>query len=437
MYRWGLTGKMATMRALRFRIGDIPVRVDLSFWIIMGFFGFQRATLTGRIDVAMLVEWIVLVFVGILLHEMGHAIAFRAFGRKPSVTLYGMGGLTSASGALSPGRRLITTLAGPAFGFALAAVVLAVFASGLWQPGVLRGASVGQVLDASLPFPEFVTGGLGQQILVDLIFINLGWGILNLIPMYPLDGGQSLEAALQLAKVKRAEQVTSAVGVVLAAGVGVWAVQRGRFLLLLIVVFLAMTNISRLRPGRQTAGTARQAAGQQGEPGRALSDELVNSAGLAEQALGQGRAEDAVEVMAQEYEYRPTPDSARMYLAVLARTRSFDRMEQLLQRGAQHLPGDAVATAAASLVAGGRYESGLRAAEMAWNADTADNWNAAVTAGAARAGLRDIDGALRWLYTAADRGWTDRRRLESDPLFAEVRADPRVVEIIGRMDAAR
>ncbi|MEE8602791.1 site-2 protease family protein [Euzebya tangerina] len=434
MYPGGRGGKMALMRGLRFRIGDIPVRVDLSFWLIMGLFGFQRAALTTPVNWTILIEWIILVFVGILLHELGHAVSFRAFGRQPSVVLYGMGGLTSASGSLSPGKRLITTLAGPFFGFALAGIVLAVFASGLWQPGVFRGASVGQVIGASLPIPDFVSGGLGQQILVDLIFINLGWGILNLVPMYPLDGGQSLEATLQLVGVKQAERITSAIGLVFAAGVGVWALQNGQIFLLLIVVFLAVANAARLRPG--SSSTATRSADQE-QPRRVLSDELANSIALAEQALSQGRAEDAVEVMAQEYTYRPTPDSARLYLAVLARTRSYDQIEELLQTTGGELPADAMTTAASALVAGGRFESGLYAAERAWNLDQGDGWGAAVTAAAARAGVRDVDGAIRWLYTAADRGWTDRRRLESDPLFAEVRADPRMMDIVGRMESTR
>ncbi len=91
------------MRGLAFRIGDIPVRVDTTFWVIMGLFGVQRATVGGGIDIALVVEWIVLVFVGILVHELGHAVAFRSFGRTPSVVLYGMGGLTSAAGGLTPG----------------------------------------------------------------------------------------------------------------------------------------------------------------------------------------------------------------------------------------------------------------------------------------------------------------------------------------------
>lgn len=417
------------MRGLTFRIGDIPVRVDLTFWVIMGLFGFQRATLQGRLDIPILIEWVALVFTGILLHEMGHAISFRAFGRKPSVVLYGMGGLTSAQGALTPGKRLITTLAGPFFGFALSGVILAVFAAGLWRPELFADYSVGELLGASLPFPAFAGGRLAEQILLDLIFINLGWGILNLIPLHPLDGGQSLEAGLALLRVKKAAMITSAIGVVIASAVGVYALRSGSIFLLLIMIFLGMSNVRRLTALRNPAALEPRSS----ERETPLSPELQRTVSMADQALGQGREEEAVEMIQQEHTYRPSTESARAYLTILARTQRFDEIEQFIHSDIARMDPSTLSSAAAALVAGGRYEAALRAAEQAWNTDQGRNWQPAVTAAGARAGLRDVDGAIRWLYMAADHGWNDRRRLESDPLFAEVRGDQRMGDLLSRM----
>ena len=53
-------------------------------------------------------------------------------------------------------------------------------------------------LSLSAPFLNI---SLLEIIFLDLLFINIGWGLLNLIPLYPLDGGQSLEALMELLRV--------------------------------------------------------------------------------------------------------------------------------------------------------------------------------------------------------------------------------------------
>ncbi|CAN5324640.1 hypothetical protein BH23ACT9_BH23ACT9_07650 [soil metagenome] len=415
------------MRALAFRIGDIPVKVDPTFWIIMGLFGFSRASTQGGFDIVLVIEWVAMVFVGILVHELGHAVAFRAYGRPPSVVLYAMGGLTSARGGLTPGRRLVTTLAGPGVGFAVGGLALAARATGVWDLPRLEGFSVGQLLGESA-FAAFGDYRLSELIFLDLLFINIGWGVLNLIPLHPLDGGQSVEALLGLMRVKRAELITSVLGVVVAAAGAWFAVQISQVFLVLIMLFLGLMNLRRvgalLRP--QAPQTPVGSA-------QAFSPELQRTLELAEQALRQDRPGEAVELLRQEHAYRPSTESTRVYLAVLARTRRYDDIEEVLAGGTGHIDHATLTAVAGSLVSGGRYEAGLRAAEAAWNADASGDWTHAVTAAAARAGLRDVDGAVRWLLTAADHGWTDRRRLESDPIFAEVRTDPRMADILARM----
>jgi Zn-dependent protease len=423
---------MGAMRGLGFTLGGIPVRVDPTFWIIMGLFGLDRAARRGGVDWFLVVEWVVLVFVGILVHEMGHAIAFRSFGRTPSVVLYGMGGLTSAAGALKPGQRLVTTLAGPLTGFALGGVVLLLAATGVWELPNLAGRDL---LDWRLWLAASSPGlTAAETVFLDLLFINVGWGLLNLIPLHPLDGGQSLEALLSLLRVPQAERITSGIGVAVAVVAGLAAARIGSIFLVLIMAFLAFANVRRLQAlGRPRAGAAEGSAAEVA----ALAPELQRSVALAEQALAQGRDDDAVEVLRQEHAYRPSPQAARAHLAVLVRARRLDDVERLLADAGEQIDPATATGAAAALVAGGRFESGLRTAEAAWTADRSGSWQPAVVAAAARAGLRDVDGAFRWLYTAADRGWDDRRRLDYDPVFAEVRADPRLPEVLARMGAGR
>ena len=67
----------------------IPIKIEISFFVVAVFLGLSRAR-----DMALLVEWILVVFASILLHEFGHAFAARAFGLSPEIRLYQMGGLT-------------------------------------------------------------------------------------------------------------------------------------------------------------------------------------------------------------------------------------------------------------------------------------------------------------------------------------------------------
>ena len=75
-------------------------------------------------SVAMMAGWVAIMFAGVLMHELGHALTARAFGQRPFITLHGLGGLTTwrATGAMSPGRRLLIAAAGPSVGIAIGVV---------------------------------------------------------------------------------------------------------------------------------------------------------------------------------------------------------------------------------------------------------------------------------------------------------------------------
>ena len=112
--------------------------------------------------------WVVVVLVGILAHELGHAFAGRRLGLEPWIQLMAFGGMTGwmRPRPLTSGQRILISAAGPAVGISIGgAVLIASFA------GVFAGASpaVMRVLD-------FV------------LWVNLGWGVLNLLPILPLDG---------------------------------------------------------------------------------------------------------------------------------------------------------------------------------------------------------------------------------------------------------
>jgi Zn-dependent protease len=154
---------------MQFRLLGVPVRVDVSFLIVVAMLGAARA------DLWLVLLWVAVVFVSILVHEAGHAAVARAYGCRPSITLFAMGGLTQWSGEprLSHLRHVVVSLAGPMAGFALGGLVLV--ASSALPPG---------------------SSFFAQLAVRDLLWVNFGWGLLNLLPVLPLDGGQVLRSLL-------------------------------------------------------------------------------------------------------------------------------------------------------------------------------------------------------------------------------------------------
>ncbi len=149
------------------KLFGIPVKIEPSFFLVVAVLGMSRSA-----TIALVFEWIVVVLFSILLHEFGHAFAARAFGAAPSIRLYQMGGETSwlSETPFSPLKHLVVSLSGPAAGFFLGGCVLLV--------GPFFLLSIGSQISAAAYF--------------DLIWVNMGWGLFNLLPMLPLDGGRVL-----------------------------------------------------------------------------------------------------------------------------------------------------------------------------------------------------------------------------------------------------
>ncbi|RPJ22967.1 MAG: hypothetical protein EHM33_22205 [Chloroflexi bacterium] len=174
---------------LRFSVAGIPVRVHPLFWLIAILFGSSG-------DLLLIPIWVGVIFVSILVHELGHALAFRRQGLSSQVVLHFAGGLTIpepvywGSGltnvALTANQQIFISLAGPGAGFLFAALVLG---------GVLAlGGSVATTwLLGFIPLPLNAVMPFGGKVVTALVtmllWVNVFWGLINLVPVYPLDGG--------------------------------------------------------------------------------------------------------------------------------------------------------------------------------------------------------------------------------------------------------
>lgn len=184
---------------LTFRLGPFPVRVHPLFWVITAVMG--GSAFRTEYPITFILIWVAVVLVSILVHELGHALAFRWFGAPARVWLYWFGGLAvSEYPPRRPGPMIAVSLAGPAAGFLLAGVVYGLEQATHWR-------------DAALPYTD--------ELYYQLMWVNISWGVVNLLPVLPLDGGQVCRDVLRLAGNRRAEvtalKVSVGTGVAMAA----------------------------------------------------------------------------------------------------------------------------------------------------------------------------------------------------------------------------
>jgi stage IV sporulation protein FB len=214
---------------LSFRLGSIPVAVHGSFLLVVLFLGLMGGDPSG------ILLWMVVVFVGVLLHELGHALVGRSFGLVPQIDLIGFGGLTSWSAKsavkLGPAKRIAISLAGPLTGIAIGLGTLAFIRARVGLPPLT-------FWDRYTPWSALTYA---------IVWVNAGWGVLNLLPILPMDGGNVLHQGLNLVTNGRGETPARVVSLVLAATIAIYClVVRNTYPAFLAGLF-ALQNFRALR----------------------------------------------------------------------------------------------------------------------------------------------------------------------------------------------
>lgn len=206
---------------LRFTIFGIPVVVEPWFWVIMALLGGGLTALQRNYpaDYIGVVLFMMAGFVSVLVHELGHAlVGWKRGGGQVWIRLWALGGLAYQQGArLDRKNKCFMILAGPGAGLILALISIASLFVIFPMPEALHRMFyylrytniLHQDMLTIFPDNRPIYGFLNS-----LIWVNVWWSLLNLIPLYPLDGGQLMD---QLCKSrKKMHQVSMIVGVVCA-----------------------------------------------------------------------------------------------------------------------------------------------------------------------------------------------------------------------------
>ncbi|MGQ9904367.1 MAG: site-2 protease family protein [Anaerolineae bacterium] len=213
-------------------VSGIPIRVHVTFFLILVLGAAQWGSITGTTEGALFgIVLMVLLFTCVTLHELGHSIAARAFGIPVrDITLLPLGGVAQITkNPEKPVHELIIAAAGPLVNVVIAGILF-----------VVMGASLATTM---LDGQGLLPAGLNQPSLETLLFwllaANVSLVLFNLIPAFPLDGGRILRALLAMGLgYPRATRIASAIGQVIAIGLGLFGFFTGNFILVLIAVFI-------------------------------------------------------------------------------------------------------------------------------------------------------------------------------------------------------
>lgn len=202
-----------------FKFKGILVSLHWS-WLLVAVWAIDRASNRYESAVWAVAEYVSL-FLIVLLHEFGHAFATRQVGgRSEYILLWPFGGIAYVNAPHRPGAHLWSIAAGPLVNVGLAPILWLLLHYGL-------------PADASKDLVKFVA---------TMQSINLILLIFNLLPVYPMDGGQILQALLWyplgFAKALLIASATGLIGGVALIGVifylgagGIFTALLGLFLL--------------------------------------------------------------------------------------------------------------------------------------------------------------------------------------------------------------
>ena len=286
------------------RIGGTEIRIHFTFLLLLAFFAWIYARQGGAPAAVRGVIFISVLFLCVLLHEFGHAVAARRYGiHTPDITLLPIGGVARLQRMPDrPMEELVVAIAGP--------LVNVVIAAAIWL-----GLGARAVI-----FGEVPIGNPQVPMLNQVMWVNVVLVLFNLIPAFPMDGGRVLRALLATRmNYARATQIAATVGQLLAFAFGFIGLILPNPLLIFIALFVYM-------------GAAQEAAmTQMRELARhsAVSDAMIRDFRILPATATLADAADAL--LATSQREFPVADGAGNVVGLLTRE---DLVAGLKQQGA-------------------------------------------------------------------------------------------------------
>ncbi len=221
---------------VRFKIFGVPVMVHPFFWLVaLILVGNAAVSYRDGIVVLNVVAAVGVVFVSILIHELGHSVAMAWYGIPSRIVLYAMGGMAIPT---SYGQKA--------------------FRRGLWDQIVIAFAGpLAQFIVLGLLFLMSAFVVIPPNAVVSLIcvfniafFCNLIWPLLNLVPILPLDGGRICQGFTRILQGNYQGDITALwISVIAGVVLGVFAFQANFFLFGVLLIYITIQNFQELQQG--------------------------------------------------------------------------------------------------------------------------------------------------------------------------------------------
>lgn len=171
--------------------GKIPIHIYPLFWVLILMIGWINTN-----TVAGTMIWAFVILISVLLHEFGHALTANYFGQRAEISLVGMGGLTTRQGRqINKWKEFLIVCNGPLVGLLLFFLLYMFTPTGIVNPYLRYGINIAME-------------------------VNLFWTILNLLPVWPLDGGHLLRIVLDGAFGFKGVKAALMISILFAAVVG-------------------------------------------------------------------------------------------------------------------------------------------------------------------------------------------------------------------------
>jgi Zn-dependent protease len=193
---------------------------------------------------------------------MGHALAMRYYGISSSIVLYHFGGLAipdqystmshgSRRSRQDPISEIVISAAGPGAQIGLAIVLIILIRLSGYAPALDLGR-----MQFGLPYLEFIpwlsagramTAGTTQLFLFFLVLTSVFWALLNLLPVYPLDGGQIARNTFTIFNPREGIRYSLMLSIITAASVAFYGFTSNNFFLGIMFAMLAYSSFQVLQ----------------------------------------------------------------------------------------------------------------------------------------------------------------------------------------------
>lgn len=218
------------------RFLGITVRIHILFFIWVGYSLLSSHNWQQQLEMSLMLFGIILV------HEYGHCLGARSVGGfAEDILMWPLGGLAFAHAPMRPWPQFVTVACGPLVNVIFCLLSAAILIGSTHSFSIVPLNPLHPVVHLPLNWTPW------QDFVLDFYLVNLFILCFNLLPVYPMDGGQLFFTIIwPFVGIQRATTIAAQVGLVGAVLFGLYGLSSGNMMLVMIALFGGQTCWQRL-----------------------------------------------------------------------------------------------------------------------------------------------------------------------------------------------